>query len=185
MDSKSLLEQSRNGLHILHESHYMAAKRYEGAGRVLGIAVVLLSAAAGTTVLQGLPANAQAGVVVITSLAAFVASAFAAVQTFLAYPALAERHRTAAHRYGELRREVERLLAFPRPEDQLEPLIADMQTRWNEADIASPSVPQRILKKAPQRISRVRTKMAPFRSQRKTEAPAAPATGMPGDPAAR
>jgi hypothetical protein len=177
MTPQQLLEQCRNGVHILHESHYMAAKRYEAIGRMVGLLVVLLSAAAGATVLQGLSGKAQARLVIITGLAAFTASALAAVQTFLAYPALAERHRTAAHRYGDLRREFERLLVFLSSEPSLESRIAQLQTRWNEADAASPTVPQYIIRKAPKRIEKRRRKMAAFRSKAVTGT--APASGAP------
>ena len=170
MDPQLLLEQCRNGLHILHESHYMAAKRYERAGRIMGVVVVLLSAAAGAAVLQGLPSNAQAKLVIITGITAFVASALAAVQTFLAYPALAERHGSAAHRYGELRRDIERLLAFPSSTNELERRVEDIQTRWNEADRGSPTLPQGIIRRAPKRIEKRRRKMAPFRSRPTTDA---------------
>ena len=157
---EELLNQDRNGLHLLHESHYIAAKRYDLVGRCLGGFVVVLSAAAGTTVLQRLPPSSHAEVLVVTGIAAFAASALAAVQTFLAYPALAERHRTAAVRYGELRRDIDLLIAFGAPGSELESRLADIQARWNSVDKASPTVPATIINGSAKRIQRRRNEMA-------------------------
>jgi hypothetical protein len=156
MTPEHLLNQCKNGVHILHESHYIAAKHYERLGRFIGLIVIGLSACTGTAVLQRLPIDINGQFAIILGTVSFIVSALSAVQTFLAYPALAERHKIAAYRYGEVRREIELIRTFATTDSQLESQIRELQRKWNEVDKASPTVPQRILKKAPVRIKRRR-----------------------------
>jgi hypothetical protein len=152
-DSQTLLAKRQDDFDRLHLAHYRSTKYYERLSRGLGVLAIALSAAAGTTVLQGLPANAKADVVLITGLAALLAAAIAAIQTFLAYPALAERHKTAGIRYRELRDEIGRLVAFPPASSpDVERRLDEIETCSSEADRASPSIPNRIMKKYPAKV---------------------------------
>ncbi|MET7971699.1 SLATT domain-containing protein [Streptomyces mirabilis] len=150
MEPQDLLEQHRNGLHILHEAHFVAAKHYERLGRLLGCLVVFLSATAGTAIFQSFSESPNGWLRWIATGASLGATTLAAVQTFLAYPALAERHRAAAHKYGSLRRAVERMLSYRNTDESA---VTEVQEKWDDLDEQSPSVPSRIINRAPQRIA--------------------------------
>lgn len=158
-----LIDQYRNGLHLLNECHHMAAKRYDRLARLLGGAVVLLTAVVGTTVFQGLENDSDRTIQTAAGVASVVASALAAIQTFLRYPSLAEKHRTAAIRYGIIRRDLEIVRAFQSEDSRLQEALIDIKTRWSEIDEIAPSLPQGLLRRAPRRLRRTSRKMAPFR----------------------
>ncbi|MCG8564057.1 MAG: SLATT domain-containing protein, partial [Desulfobacterales bacterium] len=60
---------------------------------------------------------------------AMLAPVLAALQTFLRFPERAEQHRKAAVNFGLLKKEVERLLAFPPEPVELKARVEELQKR--------------------------------------------------------
>jgi hypothetical protein len=159
MKPEELLTQTRNGLHIVHESHFAAAKHYERLGQLLGGGATAVAAVIGTTALQGIVGGSSQTLQLAIGIGGLLAAALASLQTYLNYPSLAERHRAAAQRYGVLRRDAERLAAFAQPGVSQEDL-AGLHARWDEADQAAPTIPSRIISRSPHRIARLRKRIS-------------------------
>lgn len=141
------LEQWHHGLRIFHRTHSRAATSYERRNIALGLPTVILTTMAGTTVFTTISSSPEQWVKILTGVMSMSAAVLAALQTFLRYSELAERHRTAAQSYGVLRRELEEVLAqttsnppVPVPSD----FMKSFRARWDAVDSASPNLPQRI-----------------------------------------
>jgi hypothetical protein len=66
------------------------------------------------------------------------------LNTFLNYGELAERHRNASVKYGNLRREIEQLVCFMDTKTDLEAIMEDVRKRWDGVDLEAPEIPQEI-----------------------------------------
>ena len=74
------------------------------------------------------------------------AAALSALQTFLRYPELAQKHHSASHAYGALRRKLEHAMTFTPAE--IDRTMAEIRQPWDDADSACPALPGRIYEKA-------------------------------------
>ncbi|MCW4001116.1 MAG: SLATT domain-containing protein [Candidatus Bathyarchaeota archaeon] len=144
MDSIERLAHWRAGVKIAHNSHIETATRYTRLNRYFGIPVVILTAIIGTTVFTSiasteysLPLQITAGVLSIT------AAVLSGVYTFLNYGELAERHRSAAVKYGNLRREIEQVQCFTTQQCESE-TMKQLRLKWDALDLEAPSIPQDI-----------------------------------------
>jgi len=131
------LQKWRNGIKIAHNSHLRAA-------------------AYGTAVFTSIAANSQGSIAlqVTAGLLSMAAAALSSLYTFLNYGGLAERHRTAAVKYGNLRREVEQLLCFMNNKNDLEATMENIRTRWDSVDFEAPEIPQKIHDKVRRQLSK-------------------------------
>jgi hypothetical protein len=157
------LEQWRNAFRLHQECHYEAAKRLRRRARLLGVAVVALSALVGASVLRSIADSVGSDAKVALGLMSVLSGALAAVQTFLDLPSQAEQHRQAAVEYGDLRREMDRVLAASEPELS-DDRAARIQTRWHEVDSIAPEIPSSILAGGPKRLRTRRDEMQQLRS---------------------
>jgi len=133
-----LLLEWQQGLRIRHIAHNRAAARFDRRARIMGVAVVILSTFVGTSIFATLEGAAASWLRVVAALFSAVAAILAAVQTSLAYPQLAERHRVAGRSYGSLRREVEAFLASA--DGRVEEAIAGFRRRWDELASEAPEI---------------------------------------------
>jgi hypothetical protein len=94
-------------------THYVAAGRLARCNLYLGIPVVALTAAVGTSVFASLAENGSLGTELrfIIGVISIAAAVLASLQTFLGFSERAEKHRATAARYGIARRDVELLIA--------------------------------------------------------------------------
>jgi len=113
---------------------------------MLGIPVVILTTIVGTTVFSSIASSSTNSIIllVVAGLLSVVAAVFSSLNTFLNYGELAERHRNASVKYGNLRREIEELISFANNKTDLESIMKDIRTRWDAVDLEAPSVPQKI-----------------------------------------
>ncbi len=131
-------------------AHYEAAARYVSLSRLLGVPSVLLSAAAGTTLFatlqeEGAPPGLRLAVGLITLCAAILT----ALQTFLGFGGLADKHRNAAALYGAVRREIEQHQALPpSSREGVQSAMAQLRGRLDEIASSAPDVPARTWKRA-------------------------------------
>lgn len=146
MAVQKTLEDWHHGLRIFHRAHARAASLFNRRNVALGIPTVILTAVAGTTVFTT-TATTPEWVSIATGIMSLTAAVLAALQTFLRYSELAEKHRAAAQSYGTLRREVEEVLAgltsdppVPLPAD----FLRSLRERWTAVDNAAPDLPQNV-----------------------------------------
>jgi hypothetical protein len=92
--------------------HYSMADRLTACGRRLGLAVIGITAATGTSAFLSLVATAVSpDVRVVIGMTSMSAAVLASLQTFLRYGERAELHRRAGAQYGAVRRRLEAIHA--------------------------------------------------------------------------
>ncbi|BBU31476.1 hypothetical protein BTHE68_52100 [Burkholderia sp. THE68] len=92
--------------------HYAMADRLTRCGRRLGLAVIGITAATGTSAFLSLVATAVSpDVRVVIGMTSLSAAVLASLQTFLRYGERAELHRRAGAQYGAVRRRLEAIHA--------------------------------------------------------------------------
>lgn len=133
------------------KSHYRSATSCRVFNYSLGIPLVIITIIVASDifgVLEGLAKNQypwepnenmgiEAKIIAILSV---LAPVLAALQTFLRFPERAEQHRNAAVKFGVLKKEVEKQIAFPPPSNEaLEKVIINIQERDSQILAESPS----------------------------------------------
>lgn len=145
MDKDTVLQQWYKGIRILHRAHYEAARQFEVRNLYLGVPIIILTAASGTSILATLGVETDVKAKIIIGGLSIVASILASLQTFLRYSEMAEKHKTVATKYGILRRELDELILIPPKGKSLKPeFITDFRKRWDAIDEESPSIPDKI-----------------------------------------
>jgi hypothetical protein len=92
--------------------HYTMADRLTACGRRLGLAVIGITAATGTSAFLSLVATAVSpDVRIVIGMTSMSAAVLASLQTFLRYGERAELHRRAGAQYGAVRRRLEAIHA--------------------------------------------------------------------------
>lgn len=138
-DTVSVLDEWKERISRSHRAHKRAAAFYEAWSRRLGIIATVLSAIVGTTVFATLQeALLPLSIKIILGLLSVAAAVFAALQTYLKLPELAQNHSKAATDFGALRRRVERLEAYPPTFEKLEVALAALDEEWGAISERSP-----------------------------------------------
>jgi len=153
MNSFELLEEWRRRIERLQLAHYASARRYEHFHLWLGIPTIILSTIVGTSVFASLSQDSQQAnhlwMQIAIGLLSVVAATLAALQTFLRYPELAEKHRLAGARFISLKREIELLMLVPlTPDEMVRGAMADIKTRWMKLQEDNPNLPGNIWERA-------------------------------------
>jgi uncharacterized membrane protein len=139
-----LMDQWMSGLRISHRAHFEAAKYYERLHLRIGIPTVIISALLGTTVFANFQHSDNEWIKALLSVLSVAMIALSSLQTFLKYSERSERHRTAAVQLGEVRRELEELLAF-NPQKEIDKTIVDvLRKKWDSVDRQAPTIPTKI-----------------------------------------
>lgn len=129
--------------------HYTMADRLTRYGRRLGLAVIGITAATGTSAFLSLVATGVSpGVRVAIGMTSLSAAVLASLQTFLRYSERAELHRRAGAQYGAVRRRLEAIHAA----DPLAPDVREIDAVRDELDhIAqtAPHLPRRLAVSVP------------------------------------
>ena len=144
----TLLAQWHNGLRIAHIAHSRSAATCELRGRVLGIAVVVLSTIVGTAIFSTLESSPSTTVKIVAGLASVGAAVLAALQTFLGLEQRAAKHREVAAAYGTLRRELETGMALAATGPKPSELLDGVRTRWDALDATAPATSNRVYEHA-------------------------------------
>lgn len=140
MTPQQLLQLWRNRARVAQKAHFESSAQCTRMHFLLGMAVVVLTTAVGSDVLDELSVGPVAA-----SLLSLCAAIFAAGQTFMQFPQRAERHKAVAIELSDLKKEIEHLQAFPLPSDsELRDRTAAIRIRWDQ-----------ITKEAPTALSRV------------------------------
>jgi hypothetical protein len=146
--AKGGLERWHEGVRISHIGHVRAATRDGRRGRGLGVVVTALAAAVATTQFVTISDTPSTTLKVIAGIVAFTASVAAAINTFMAYDKLSDRHSQGSHLYGALRREMEEWhMRAQGDEAPPRELVHKWEMEWNKAEATSPPIPDRTYKK--------------------------------------
>jgi len=127
--------------HKCRDRHDFAARRCDTLRYAIGIPAITLSAIVGTSVFSALSQNQELRVKLLVLFLSVAAAVFAALQTFMDYPARAERHRAAAAKYKGLIHEFEQALWS---DSRDATLISGLRDRLADLEESMPVVPQRI-----------------------------------------
>jgi hypothetical protein len=129
--TRTLDHQWLNGLRIAQIVHSRAYTRYSQRQRWVGALAAVASALAAVAASFPPEQVARSWIAALTAVAALVTG----VVTALNYGGLAERHRTFAAAYGDMRRELE-----DEPTDRARRTA--LRKRWSEVDAGAPARPQ-------------------------------------------
>lgn len=156
-EPQSNLELLRGWLIHAHKGrdrHDLASRVYERARYVIGAPAVILSTVVGSAVFSALKAKeAPDGWVVALSV---LAAAFSALQTFLDFPARAERHRTKGVKYKVIIRLLEQTLVdMANGSPPGENAVASFRAQFDSLEEDAPVIMPRIFDAIERRYSRV------------------------------
>jgi hypothetical protein len=113
-DVDSLLEQAaevRRKVHLARRTHYEMADSRARIHRVVGGLTVVTSAFVSAGLLTSVDSNPGFELTLAAGIVALVAAMLAGLQTFYRFGELAEKHRLAAANYGDVRAELDLLIA--------------------------------------------------------------------------
>lgn len=136
-------------------AHYESAKLYEKLNYLLGLPVIILSAFVGTSVFVSLGKSINPLVQIVIGLVSVLTAALASLQTFLKFSEKAESCRSAAARYGALRREIQEMLIF---DDFDREHISTVRERIDELATEVPHIPNLIWAKRHKTMEEYRKK---------------------------
>lgn len=144
----ALLDEWDSDLRVICHGHYDAAVLAGGRNYALGVPVVVLTAAVGTSVFATLGEIPNTSVQILVGLASLAATVLAALQTFLKYAERAEKHRQSGAFFGSLLKEIEQVRAVP-PADEgaFRKWGNSFRGRWDDVSRESPTVPPAIWKR--------------------------------------
>lgn len=127
----------------IQKAHFDMVKSLQRYNLFLGIPVVVISAAVGSSVFAVLQKEIGIEAKVVLAIFSLLASILAALQTLLRFAERLERHRVAGVEYGILKRDIEFALAVPR-EDALkeQELARTILNRLNALAKDSPPLPE-------------------------------------------
>lgn len=124
-------------------SHLRAAARYSQLHQVLGLAVTVISVIVGTSVFSTLSSNKNPWLLGMVGAISVIAAVLSGIQTFLNLGQLADQHRSAANKLGQLRRRMEELLNASGTPADLDSLVKAIREDWDRLEDEAPTVPQR------------------------------------------
>ena len=111
---EELLRAWHRRVAAIERGHRLMADRMRRRHLGLGIPVVVLTTAVGTSVFASMQDSDRNTLLVIAGTVSLVAAVLSSLQTFLRYSMRWEGHRIAAIRYEALRRDMAEMLAVPR-----------------------------------------------------------------------
>jgi hypothetical protein len=144
MAADTFLDQWALGLRIGHRAHFEAAKHYERLHLTIGIPTVVISALMGTTVFANFEYSSHPGIKMTLAMLSVLMIVFSSLQAFFRYAERSERYRTAAIQLGEVRRELEELLALTAKGTLDRAAIDTLRKKWDSVDRQAPTIPTRI-----------------------------------------
>jgi hypothetical protein len=148
MSPTELIDEWGFRAHRMQLAHYGTARKFDARHLWLGLPAIALSTNVGTTVFVSLSKNADLGHValqILVGLLSVTAAVLTALQTFLKYSDLSEKHRIAGAKFANLKHRIELLSSLPpSSEGELKQQLTMIEDRWSKVREESPTVPIRI-----------------------------------------
>lgn len=143
METSDLLRHWRFRVHRVQRGHYLAGRRYDRLHFFLGIPAVALSAVVGSAVFSSL-ATKELAVwwTIAIGLLSITALVLTALQTFLKYSELAERHKIAGARFADLKHQIEMIAVFQTADrESIRSKLEAVEQLWTKVREESPNLP--------------------------------------------
>jgi hypothetical protein len=137
-----LLEDWYKRSRLAQFAHYESAKLYERLHYLIGIPSMVLSIFVGTSIFAGLGNISDKKLQLFVGAISAIATILSGMQTFLNFSAKAEKHRTAASKYGALRRKIEENISSKISFSQEN--ISSIRRSLDRLSEESPNIPSRI-----------------------------------------
>jgi hypothetical protein len=116
----------------------------------LGVPVVFFATIAGTATFGTLQAEAANHfLLLLIGFVSISAAVLAGLQTFFGYAEMAEKHKTAAGKYGRLRRKFEQELVLA--PSKAADILKSLRPEWDKLDENSPNISEAVYQKSAQR----------------------------------
>ncbi|ACF45132.1 conserved hypothetical protein [Prosthecochloris aestuarii DSM 271] len=132
-------------------SHYRAERYYKKYHYFFGVPAMIFAVISGSAVYLYDSFLNVASLGAIVGVCSFISSLLIGVQTFVNFSGLAEKHLSAAVKYGVLRRDVERIMVLIKSDEDL-PLIKNqislLKSQIDDIASNSPNISHRIWRKA-------------------------------------
>jgi hypothetical protein len=143
VDTSDLLRHWRFRVHRVQRGHYLAGRRYDRMHLSLGIPAVVLSAIVGSAVFSSLAAPHTAiGWTIAVGLFSIMSLVLTALQTFLKYSELAERHKIAGARFADLKHRIEMVAVFQSQDrEAVRKELETIEGLWAKVREESPNLP--------------------------------------------
>jgi hypothetical protein len=132
----ALAQHWLNALGALHRGHWEAARRYDRLSIWLGIATAVTAGISGASVVTELASNSGSTVVkTVIGVFSVLTAVLAALQSFTKTAEFGSRHKAAAGKFGQLRRELQRYREVGIPAGKsLREALDELDGRWKTAE---------------------------------------------------
>jgi len=148
MSPTEVISHWRFRVHRMQLAHYEAARKLETRHLWLGLPAIVLSTIVGTTVFTTISKGADVWQQMAAGLMSVTVAVLIALQTFLKYSELSEKHRSAGAKFANLKHRIELLSAMPPSgQDELKQQLTVIEENWSKVREASPTIPTRIWQK--------------------------------------
>jgi len=156
----SLVYQWQKGVRIKHISHNRAASSFKTKYQRLGVVATVLSTLAASSIFASFADSEKIIWLITAGIISILTAVVNAINTFLSYGELAEKHRQAANGYGELRRyfETETLDAENLKVDELKDLLEVFSQKLSELEKSVPEIPQKLYNKVKKGLDKKKPK---------------------------
>jgi hypothetical protein len=145
MSPTELLERWRSRASRMQLAHRKAAREFDSRHLWLGLPAIAFSTVVGTTIFASLSENREIWLRILVGLLSVTAALLTALQTFLKYSELSEKHRVAGAKFASLKHRIELISAMPLPPlDELKQQLTMIEDHWERVREESPNLPARI-----------------------------------------
>ena len=142
---EALLKEWSKALRILHKGNFTASTYYGQVGRRFGVVVVITTSIVSSAIFGTMGESQARGIQLAAGFVSVLATVLSSLQTFLGHSERSGSHKEAAVGYGELRTEVQVLLARDLATvADLDERIESIRSRWSAMDKGAPTLPERI-----------------------------------------
>ena len=126
------------------DAHYALCTRLSRSNIRFGVPVVVLTTFVGTSVFATLQHHVNTGLKILIGMVSVLAAVLASLQTFLRFGERAEKHRTAAEAWADLRRDMEEMIAlhptYPESRGDPKKYLDDVRQRFAQIAQQSPEM---------------------------------------------
>lgn len=142
-----LLEYWRVRIVMLMDAHLHAVHSLTWRNFLLGGTATILAAIVSSSIFATLQDTVDTAIRVAVGSVSLVSASLIGLKTYLKYGERVEAHRRVARRYGALVHWITELQATPPPEPELRECVDKIRRTFDEIDMQSPNVSNRIWKR--------------------------------------
>ena len=138
------LRRARESQHSQHE----AGKYYRIVNYWFAVPVIVITTALGTAAFASIEKTVSNSAKVWFGIASLVAAVLSALQTHFHFSERSETHKSIGARYGNIRREIEEVLAVPTEQrGDVQAVVSRIRERLDALGSEGPAVPSKIFNK--------------------------------------